>query len=268
MYLLNKFSLIITTRCNLKCKYCCEYVPQHKPFADMIVEEADVLLTSIFKIFDRIRTFHLTGGGEPFLHPQLAELIELSMKYADKFDRLMLFTNSVTSIKEDALALLAKYHDKIIVQVSLYGINPEREQKIVKLLQENNVNCKIEKYYGEDQSFGGWVDFGKWESYNRSADELDKVFHECAVTRVMNGNWRTRDGKVHWCSRSQRGMELGLIPDSPSDYVDLFDDTSPEEKREKFTQIANARYISACNHCSGDQGTEVKSKRLAAAEQL
>ena len=92
MFVLNKFSLVILTRCNLACKLCCEYVPQNKPFPDMTVAEAERILEAAFSVADRITTLHLTGGGEPFLHPNLAQLIEAAMKYADQFDRLMLFT--------------------------------------------------------------------------------------------------------------------------------------------------------------------------------
>jgi hypothetical protein len=62
-------------------------------------------------------------------------------------------------------------------------------------------------------------------------------------------------------------MELGLLPDNPDDYVDLLDGTSAAEKRAKFERIAAARYLSACDRCSGEQGTEDITKRHKAAEQ-
>jgi hypothetical protein len=269
MFVLNKLSLVITTRCNLKCRYCCEYIPQNKPFPDMTVDEAGKILSAAFEVFDSIETLHLTGGGEPFLHPYLAELTEATMEYADKFGKLMIFTNSVTAISPELLTLFKLYYNKIIVQVSQYGINPEREQDILDTLIENGVSCKVEKYYGSDQAFGGWVDFGEWRKQGRTPQELESIFKNCAVTRDMGGNWRTRDGKLHWCSRSQRGMELGLIPDEPDDYIDLLDTAvSVKQKREKYIRISNARSISACDYCSGHQGTSDDSKRFPAAEQV
>jgi hypothetical protein len=267
MFTLNKFSLIITTRCNLRCKLCCEYVPQNKPFPDMTLDEERAILDALFKVADRVETLHLTGGGEPFLHPQLDEMIDGAMEYANKFDRLMLFTNSTISIKPDTLDAIIRVKDKIVVQLSQYGIRPERERAAAQLLIDNGVKCKIEIYHGENQSFGGWVDFGKWEPRGRMPDELENIFKNCAVTRDMRGNWRTRDGKVHWCTRSQRGMELGLLADNVEDYVDLFDNTSVEDKQQKFETIASARYLCACDNCSGNQGTEDASKRFPAAEQ-
>lgn len=269
MFTLNKFSLIITTRCNLRCRLCCEYIPQNKPFPDMTLEEEKQILDEAFNVVDHINTLHLTGGGEPFLHPHLAEMVETAMGYADRFDTLMLFTNDTIPASPKLLKTLTRYHEKIIVQVSQYGRDPKREQENLTLLTDHGIPCKAVKYYGDEQDFGGWVDFGPWEAQGQNKDILEHRFHSCAVTRDMHGNWRTRDGKVHWCSRSQRGMELGLIPDCKEDYVDLFDKTmSKEEQQAKFQRIAEQCCLSACDRCSGDQGTDDTSLRYSAAEQL
>ena len=269
MFSIGKFSLIITTRCNLKCQLCCEYVPQNASFPDMQPEEALQILEAAFDVIDHINTVHLTGGGEPFLQPKLPELIETAMKYADRFDRLMLFTNSTIPISNKLLQTLGKYKEKILVQLSFYNIFPEREKDTLEKLQKIGVNCKIVDYGGNNPAFGGWVDFGSWEAQDKTDDELTSRFHNCAVTRDMHGNWRTRDGKLHWCSRSQRGLELKLLPDYPEDYVDLLDKSeSKEAKREKLQMIANKNFLSACRHCSGDQGTSDMSKRFRAAEQM
>lgn len=268
MFQLNKFSLIITTRCNLKCRLCCEYTPQNKPFPDMTLNEERKILDAFFQVADHVETLHLTGGGEPLLHPKLPEMIELAMEYSDHFDRLMSFTNCTIPISAGLLKMMEKSREKIFLQVSLYHQPTEREEENLRLLEDRKINHRVRKYYGEDQSFGGWVDYGPWDARGKTGAELESAFLSCAVKDVLHGNWRTRDGKVHWCSRSQRGMELGFIPDNPDDYVDLFDDSeSPEQKRSKFIRIAEARFISACDHCSGDSGTDDQTKRHPAAEQ-
>lgn len=258
------------TRCNLACKLCCEYVPQHKPFPDMTPEQADQILSAFFNVVNHVNTLHLTGGGEPFLHKDLDALIEVAMKYQSQFDRLMLFSNSTVPVSDKLLSVIKKYSDKIVVQLSRYNVKPDREQNTVDLLSSQGIRCKIEKYYGEDQSFGGWIDFGTWEKRNRTPEHLSNIFKECSITRVMDGNWRTRDGKVHWCTRSMRGMELGYVADQPDEYVDLLDtSTSAQEKRQKFEMIANKPYLSACDQCSGDlAGTDHEVMRYPAAEQM
>jgi organic radical activating enzyme len=268
MYGLNKLSLIITTRCNLRCEYCCEYVPQNKPLPDMTVEEEERILRSAFAVFDHIDTLHLTGGGEPFLHERLAKMIEVAMRYSDRFDRLMLFTNCTLTLEPKLAGVLTKYKQKLFIQLSHYGVKPERERAFCDTIQKMEIPNRVRKYYGDEQAFGGWVDFGSWEKQNKSERELSEKFGNCACTNVLRGNWRTRDGKVHWCSRSQRGTELGLIPDNPNDYVDLLDNTAIEDKRAKFEKISQCKFISACDYCSGDQGTRDGSKRFAAAKQM
>lgn len=264
---LSKFTIIVTTRCNLKCRLCCEYVPQNKPFSDITVQECGEILGAAFTVADHITTLHLSGGGEPFLHPKLGEMVELCMKYEDQFERLMLFTNSTVIPSESLLKMLEQYREKIVVQVSHYGVYPEKEQEVLETIEKTGVTVKFQKYYGENQTHGGWVDFGAWEDHGRQETELSDVFRGCAVTSQMNGNWRTRDGKVFWCSRAQRGTELGLLPDCKEDYVDLLDESSAEEKREKFRKIMKSDYMQACRYCSGDAGTTDTAKRFCAAEQ-
>ncbi|MDR2089688.1 MAG: radical SAM protein [Clostridiales Family XIII bacterium] len=264
---LDKMSLVVTTRCNLRCRLCDEFIPMHKPFRDMTREEELAILDAFFDAVDRVDMLHLSGGGEPFLNPQLPEMIEAAYEYENRFDRFMVFTNGTVRISDGLLNAL-KGKPKLIVHASDYGIAPERSAAMRRLLADNGVNVRAVRYYGEDPAYGGWVDFGPWEARKRTGEQLAEVFANCGITKHMRGNWRTRDGKVHWCQRSQRGTELGLIADNPNDYVDLFGGESRESKREKFVRIANAAYLSSCDHCSGDHGTEDGTKRFPAGEQM
>jgi hypothetical protein len=234
----------------------------------MTLDEERRILAAAFDVCDHIDILHLTGGGEPFLHTQLHEMIEVAMAYSNKFNKLMLFSNCTLPLTQEVLDTLKRHKEKLLIQSSLYGIKPECEKEFVKEIEVAEIPHRIRKYYGNEQSFGGWVSFGSWEKQGKTADKLEKRFKKCAITRVLRGNWRTRDGKVHWCSRSQRGMELGLLPDTASDYVDLLDDSSIKEKRAKFERIAKKAYLSACDCCSGDQGTDDSAKRFTAAEQI
>ncbi|MCQ2536829.1 MAG: radical SAM protein [Lachnospiraceae bacterium] len=268
MFTQNKFTIIIVTRCNLRCKLCCEFVPQNKPFEDIKIEECESILKEYFNVVDFVNTLHLSGGGEPFLHKELARLIESCMHYTDRFEKLMLFTNSTVILSQDLIETLTKYKDKIVVQVSHYGIKPELEMKNLEVIRSTGVTVKYLKYYGDDQYCGGWIDMGDWSERPDSNEELKAKYSNCAIHCKMLGNWRTRDGKVHICTRSQRGMELGLMPKFNDDYVDLFDDSSVEDKRNKFIKITESNYINACKYCSGDWGTDIDSRRYPAAEQM
>jgi hypothetical protein len=260
-------SLVVTTRCNLRCRLCDEFIPMNRPFPDMSPDEERAILDAFFAVVDCVGMLHLSGGGEPFLNPALPEMIDVAYGYEDRFDRFMVFTNG-TVRASDALLDALKGKPRLTVHASDYGIIPERGAELRGLLADGGVDVRAVKYHGDSQDYGGWVDFGPWDARRRSAAQLRGVFSGCGVTRHMRGNWRTRDGKVHWCQRSQRGMELGLLPDSPDDYVDLFGGETREEKRAKFRKITDGAYLGACDHCSGDHGTEDAAKRFPAGEQM
>ncbi len=266
---LGKLTLIITTRCNLLCALCCEYVPQHAPFPDMTIDEEGQVLAAAFDVIDHVDTLHLSGGGEPLLHKALPAMIDKAFEYEDRFDRFMIFTNSTIPVSDDLMAALVRHREKTIVHASDYGVTPEETDRIYQSLVDNGINLRVVNYHGDEQDFGGWVDFGPFKKQNRSSEELSGVFENCAVTRDMQGNWRTRDGKLHWCSRSQRGLELGLLPEFECDYVDLMDkNLAKEQKQAQIRQIINAKYLHACDWCSGEQGTQNQAKRHPAAIQM
>lgn len=272
---LGKLTIIITTRCNLRCKLCCESVPQYKPFKDITLEEEHSILEAAFDIIDHLEILHLSGGGEPFLHPLLPELIDEAMKYSGKFDKFMVFTNSTVPVSDKLLQTLKKYRENLLVHASQYNVKPEKEAATFRLLAENGINHRIIKYFGNDQDFGGWVDFGNYRHFDKNAMELDEQFKSCAVTRDMCGNWRTRDGTLHHCTISQRGNELGLLENNKDDFVDMLDkNTGRQEKREKLFRLIRLReaapgraHLKACEYCTGDHGTSDISKRHPAAEQ-
>ena len=269
MFDLSRFLLLANDRCNLRCKLCSESIPNHKPEPDMTVEQARKILKSFFETVDHIGKMHISGGGEPFLHARLPELIEECMVYRKQFDEFIIFTKSTITPNQELLDTLGKYSDVITVRMSCYGLYPEKERNLQQLFEANHVKYHMIKYSGEDQDYGGWVDYGDYVKYNRSEDELKRMFAECATKRDLNGNWRSRDGELHICTRSQRGMQLGLVPRVEKDYVDLLDESlSVEQKQEKIKAILTADYITACDYCSGDYGTRDKRKRYPAAEQI
>jgi hypothetical protein len=250
-------------------------VPQNKPFKDMTLEEEHGILEAAFSIIDHVEILHLSGGGEPFLHPLLPEMIDEAMRYSKKFDKFMVFTNSTIPISSKLMDTLKKHRDSLIVHASQYNVKPEKEAETFRVLAENGVNHRIIKYFGDEQDFGGWIDFGNYRHLDKGGEELDAQFKNCAVTRDMHGNWRVRDGTLHHCTISQRGNELGLLEDNKGDFLDMFDkNTSRQEKREKLFRLIHLQeaapgcaHLKACEYCTGDHGTGDASRRHPAAEQ-
>jgi len=191
------------------------------------------------------------------------------MKYKAQFDKFMIFTNCTVPISDTILSVLDKHKDCVIVHASDYNLVPDTTKNVLDKLEAAGIIIRRLHYHGDNQDFGGWVDFGGFEFRGKTSQALAEQFSTCAITGIMRGNWRTRDGKVFWCTRAHRGYELNLIPTNEDDLVDILDESlTRSEKREKFKKILNAEYLDACNYCTGDCGTSENDKRYAAAKQI
>lgn len=119
---LHEFWIVPNYDCNLRCKHCytIEQVmhnPHRLPLeaCKAVVDEAKALGTEVF---------YLTGG-EVMQHPQILEMVE----YIASERKLILFTNGML-IGPKAADFLARFRERLIVQVSIEGHNEENNALI------------------------------------------------------------------------------------------------------------------------------------------
>lgn len=261
---LPRLAIEITTRCNLRCKNCTVGIPTQKEVIHLDLSTVRLYLKKAFEIVDHTDSMEFSGG-EPFLHEQLAEMIDSFMEYRQKFDQFLIVTNGTVPLKPSVEAALKKYKDCGVIHISDYGLYPEQTQEFRRKLEGIGITFRVDKYWGSDPYQGGWVDPGPVASHNRTATELESVFSNCGL--VKNGGcWRIHKGQLHTCARSCRCSDAGYV--FPNEFVDLLDASSTiEEQREKLYQIRNAVFLQACNYCNGTMGTKDPSKRVPAGEQ-
>lgn len=256
-----------TMRCNLKCKLCGVMVPHYDYRPHMDEAEWKKTLKLLFEVVNEVKRFQITGG-EPLVHPYLHLVLADVFEYDKQFRELWIFSNCAVPIRENVLEVLKKHKDKVLVHCSDYGVRPDVSERNVELLKENEIPYRYLKYYGENQYFDGWVDNGDFVPHNRSIEENQKIFATCSHT-CRGGSWYVRNGQIHWCGRSIRGTELGMIPSTEADYLDLFDESKTiEEKKELFEVLRKRNQITACDYCNGYYGTDDNSKRYPAGEQM
>lgn len=254
-----------TMKCNLKCKLCGVLVPQYGYCPQMAVDEFDRTLDAVFEIIDHVSKLQITGG-EPFMYPKLEILLQQCFKYKNQFDKLWIFTNGTIPIKKELLEIICEYKEHILIHISDYGIRKEITQKLVEDVKQTGCQYRYLKYYGEHQYYDGWVDQGDFYKHGRSDEELASIFNACPhVSR--GGSWYVRNGQMHWCGRSIRGMELSKIPLKEKEYLNIFEGDI-ESRKEKFRNLMNLQYITACDYCNGNYGTNENNKRHPAGEQM
>src|SRR5262249_11807404 len=122
--------LIVTRRCNLTCGYCTEYdeVSEMIPL-DTLKERIDAL--------HRLHVINITLlGGEPLMHPQIAEIVA----YGDRKAQVSITTNGFLLSEE----LIHKLNDANLLnmEVSVDALQPDRSLFIQKSLK--SVRPKLE----------------------------------------------------------------------------------------------------------------------------
>lgn len=263
--ILKKVNLTPTMKCNLKCKLCGVRVPHYEYCPQMTMDEFKSSLDAVFEMVDYVEKLQITGG-EPFMHPLLSEMVSYCCKYQKQFGKLWILTNGTIPMKDGMRGVLEQYKEIIVFHISDYGVRQEVTKALVEEINKIGCECHYLKYFGDEQYYGGWVDQGDFVCHNRSVQENKKVFETCSQV-VCGGFWYVRHGQMHWCGRSVRGTELGKVPLHEMDYVDIFEGTR-EERRNRLKELMNCSYITACDYCNGNYGTEEAEKRYAAGEQL
>lgn len=247
-FVVPRIMIMPTTRCNMRCKGCSSLLP-------LFDKPCDVEIGQIMQDFELFfsgvdECIRITVGGEPFLYPNLREILEYLLAQR-KVLGIMLITNSTLLPKPEVLELLK--NPKILVEISDYG-HLERMSRLIQMLEENDIFFKVLT----DQT---WTDMGGVEYRGRGEQELRFSYLNCDQSRVIKG---FHNGKFHTCARSARMLSLGAYQ-SERDYFELRPGDTPEEIREKLKAMFYSESADACNYC--DLGT-LPAKVIEAGVQM
>jgi len=181
-------SIVLTQKCTLKCAYCGEGgegTNSKKAFHNI-----EILGDNIKKSLEMgVKKIRLTGG-EPFLYPQLKELLKMlkDLKRSYSFF-LLLNTNGTVPTVENFIPLLKELETKVVVHIDT--VNEEKYIEItngnkiffntliknIKLLKENNLlhrfNTVISKPSVND--FDNLVSFAREMGTNIKTFDITEV---------------------------------------------------------------------------------------------
>jgi hypothetical protein len=262
--MINRVSLDVTHRCNLKCKLCAIHAPYFEPAWHPSLEFLEKTIDRVFELAPMLNRL-VFAGGEPLVRKDLWEVLKYCLKYIDKVEqRVEVITNGSILPTSQLLEVSRSFGNKIYYIVDYYGeaLSPKLRE-FGELLKQNGIPHELRDYH-DDPHCGGWVDFGDF-SHKRDLNEAKRLFAKCSFPQKLNLCVKVFNGRVDPCSQSMHAMRLGLF-DATDEYFDLFDDSiSIDEKRCKVESWYTVDNFTACQYCDGMCDDSI---RFAPAEQL
>lgn len=203
----------VCDHCNLNCKCCSHFSPISVRYS-VSIEETDENFKKLSQNFDfRFRSLHLLGG-EPLLHPQIVEILQIARKYLPNKE-IQILTNGILLLKQDDTFFNTVRDNNIQIGVTQYpcGVNYD---EIKTLLDEKGVNYFFTAYRKS---------IDKFEKRLLSENEGDnclKNFLLCKLTVCH----QLRDGKVFLCPYLAYSNKLNArfgtkFKHEKCDYIDI-----------------------------------------------
>ena len=221
------FTLVVGTRCTLRCKNCINLMQYYDGPYDLDVQDLISDLEQFLSLIDYCMCISLVGG-EPFIYPHLGIVLDY-LKDNDKIASIEITTNG-TVVPDNEL--LTKMSDsKIRVVISDYG-RLETMSKLAIIFDQ----YKIKSECASNQV---WINGGECGKRNRTDFELEQLYMACRSARLCKTLFK---GKLFDCPRAAHLMDLGYANDL--EFLDIYNC-----KKEDLVSFYIKNAAKACNYC-------------------
>ena len=234
-------SCILGTICSLKCKHCAEHVPYIVEINKRFMPKNEIMhdIYTLARAGEFITAVEFLGG-EPFLHPELAEIIE-ETREIENIGIINVFTNGTIMPSKALLRQLSKKN--VIITFGNYtnNLSPKRQVRINEtesVLMESGIKMFNIKNFT-------WFDTLSFERVEDNETMLEERYRNC----FFRDCYRLYDGKLFHCMHHYAGFVTNNLPiddsvvhihEQPMGEVSLID------RLNRFTSLP---YIEACRYC-------------------
>ena len=227
----------IIFNCNLNCNYCAHMSPfmgNVPPVSVELIEQqcrdwSPRLAPAEVRIL----------GGEPLLHPDIEQIIEILVRYWGEGRDIYLTTNGLLleSMKPSFLDLLQKH--RIRLKVSIH--HPSFHERIVRVLSQ--ISCETEVFHHTLFHKGYQIENGMPKLFH--SDNL-AAYNLCFVKRKC---MELMDNQLYHCSclaYYRKAYEARIINDPR---VIEYSPATPDMSNEQLTQWLDSDFSTICSVC-------------------
>ena len=236
--------ILVTEKCTLRCRECQSLMQYFMHPVDYDYDDTVKAVSNILKSVDYLDRITVIGG-ETFLYPRLAELLDFLYTF-DNYGRVQIVSNATVIPENNVINALR--NPKVYVKLSDYGLLSQKMSALIEYFEDECI-----RYERTVQS--QWYQRSEIKDYGRSNDELKDIFLNCCYGGKQCLS--TARGRLYFCGFAAYAERLGAIPMIESDSVNLLEESlSKEDLLKKIGSMYDVGYIKACNYCIGASMTD------------
>lgn len=255
-------TFVISLKCTLQCRHCGQYINSYKK-TDKINFHAERIKRDMDLFFDAVDSVGFVSiiGGEPFLHPDLSEIINYLLNKKN-FGMIGITTNGICKITSEHLTTLQNDRTRVIFSNYCNVLSDAQ-----KNLFDTNVN-KV-KNAGINYTIGiplwGLPPTLKKQSL---ADDIKlSMKSNCSAVKTCQ---IIQNGIYYPCS-STASVHTHAVADYASEYVILDNAETSLALRKQIMAANNLPFYQSCEHCAdggghllhaGDQGIDERYSHI------
>lgn len=249
---LRTVDVYITQKCSLNCKYCYIYTnsyPLEKKIhfsTQQILEDIDIICDAA-SFIKRMVPF----GGEPFLHPDVAVIVE-RMAAKENVGVIDLISNGIFRQPDEILERLKLPN----VKIDISNYNNAISEELIRI-RENNIErlVKLGLNVIAHNETPQWRKPGLLCDNHLTESELKEKKRRCgnfAITATENKMPETvviKDGRFYPCQHCDTLYQLGICK-TEEDSIALSKDMPALELAERIRSLVRKEKYQACRHCN------------------
>ncbi|WP_167730221.1 radical SAM protein [Terasakiella sp. SH-1] len=232
----------ITTKCNLKCMDCSQYIPLYESPQNYTPNQIYDDIAAFCECFDLVPEISLQGG-ESLLNQDIGEIC-LKLSQIPNLVFINVYTNGTLLPSPENWEKLKKagadFHQ------SDYQSLSKKQEAIFNLAAQNDLYCDINFVFDDT----------KWhrteiKDFKRSLEQDDQVYKKCISTKICA---HILEGDLYRCSLAAHGGKQNLVPlQKDTDFVPLrLKDGSPNiEGVREYLKKDTA--LGVCKYCDPDE---------------
>ncbi|MDR1852653.1 MAG: radical SAM protein [Propionibacteriaceae bacterium] len=231
---LGSVDFVITEKCSLKCKDCCNLMQFYSSPRNADLEQFQTAIRNLAAAIGGIDKLNVVGG-EVFMNKRWADFVLALLDTFPTGDVVVLSNATILPVDAD-LEKIA--NPRVSFQLSDYskqGVR-QRMEEFTERLERHGFGYKV--IHAE-----GWQDCAHMRDYGRPEAVNKQVFANCCVA----GFYSFQDGRLYPCPFASNAAALGAIPEHLDEAVDCTAAVDPEEVR----ALLELNPPAACSWCPG-----------------